>query len=149
MALVQQIAHTGAQFDNVRAVRILIDGQPVESLAGHVDISEPGEPSSFALSPVTFTSHASGDTVPVGDVTVGGEACTFEATVELTLLAPDGSVAEETFTTATSGCPERGTWEHTFTLDSPGTWTIVAAETDPSGGEGRPPFDVSLELDAS
>ena len=92
-ALVQQIAHTGAQFDSVRAVRILVDGQQVESLAGHVDISEPGEPSPFALSPITFTTHTSGDTVRAGDVTVGGEACTFEATVLLTATVVDAANA--------------------------------------------------------
>jgi spore germination protein GerM len=147
-ALVQQIAHTGAQFDNVRAVQILVDGEEVESLAGHVGVQEPVEPDPLALSPITFTSHSSGDEVPVGEVTVTGEACTFEATVELEVVDPDGAVVEETFTTATIACPERGEWEHTFTLAEPGTWTIRAIEPDPSGGEGRPPFDVSLELEA-
>lgn len=148
-ALLQQIAHTGAQFPGIRAVRLLVDGQAPDSLAGHVELTEAAEPSPFALSPITFTSHRHGEAVEVGEVTVGGQACTFEATVELTLTAPDGSVAEETFTTATSGCPERGTWEHTVTLDRPGTWTITATEPDPSGGEGRQPFEVSIELEAS
>lgn len=147
-ALIQQIAHTGAQFDTITAVRILIDGEEVESVAGHIETREPVEPDPFALSPITFTSHANGDEVAVGDVTVRGEACTFEATLELRLVAPDGSVAEETFTTASSACPERGAWEHTFTLDEAGTWTIVAVEPDPSDGEGRPPFETAIELEA-
>ena len=147
-ALVQQIAHTGTQFDGVEAVQILIEGSETESLAGHVDTSGPVEPDPFALSPITFDSHGSGDEVPVGTVTVGGQACTFEATIELELEAPDGSLVEETFTTATSGCPERGEWAHDFALPEAGTWTIRAIEPDPSGGEGRPPFEVELALEA-
>lgn len=147
-ALVQQIAHTGAQFEGVDAVQIRIEGAQVESLAGHVGVEDPVAPDELALSPITFTSHFSTDSVDVGDVAVGGEASTFEATIELQLVAPDGSVAEDTFTTATAGGPERGTWEHTFTLPEPGVWTIRALEPDPSAGEGRPPFEVTLELEA-
>jgi hypothetical protein len=147
--LLQQIAHTGTQFEGIERVQIWIDGEPVESIAGHIEVLDPIEADPFAISPITFTSHTTGDTVDVGDVTVGGEACTFEANVLLELIAPDGSVVEETFTTATSGCPERGEWEHTFTLDAPGTWRIRAEESDPSDGEGRPPFAAELELEAS
>jgi hypothetical protein len=147
--LLQQIAHTGTQFEGIERVQIWVDGEPVESIAGHIEVLDPIEADPLAISPITFTSHTTGDTVDVGDVTVGGEACTFEANVLLELLAPDGTIAEETFTTATSGCPERGEWDHTFTLNEPGTWTIRAAESDPSDGEGRPPFAVELELEAS
>jgi hypothetical protein len=147
VAFAQQLAHTGAQFDTVDAVQLWVEGEPVDELWGHLDWSEPIEPDPFALSPITFDSHEWGERVTAGRVTVGGEANTFEATVELRLLAPDGSVAEETFTTATSGTGTRGTWEHTFDLDEPGRWTIEAIEPDPSDGEGRPPFVTTLELD--
>lgn len=145
----QQLAHTGAQFDTVDAVRLWVEGEPVDELWGHLDWSEPVEPDEFATAPIWFTSHTWGEQVPAGDVTIGGEACTFEATVELRLIAPDGSLAEEAFTTATSACPEGGSWEHTFTLGQPGTWTIEAVEPDPSGGEGRPPLVTTLELEAT
>jgi hypothetical protein len=148
-AFSQQLAHTGAQFDTVDAVQLLVQGEPITELWGHLDWSQPVEPDLFALSPITFDSHRWGEQVTAGSVTVGGEANTFEATLELRLLGPDGQVREDTFATATSGSGERGTWTHTFRLDEPGRWTVVAVEPDPSGGEGRPPFTTELVLDVT
>jgi hypothetical protein len=148
-AFAQQLAHTAAQFSATERVQLLVDGAEIDELWGHLDWSQPIEPDLFALSPVTFETHTWGQQVGVGDVTVGGQANTFEANVLLRLLGPDGDVVEETFTTATSGSGERGTWSHTFSLDGAGTWTIEASESDPSDGEGRPPFTATLELRAS
>jgi hypothetical protein len=145
----QQLAHTGAQFDTVDAVRLRIDGADITELWGHLDWSEPIEPDPFALAPVDIVTPEWGAEVRAGEVTVSGEANTFEATVELRLVAPDTSVVEDTFTTATSGSGERGTWEHTFTIDEPGRWSVEAVEPDPSDGEGRPPFSVWLEIEVS
>jgi hypothetical protein len=148
-AFAQQLAHTGTQFDGIESVQLLVDGAEITELWGHLSWSEPVTAEPFALSPITFDSHTWGEEVPAGEVTVGGEANTFEATVELRLLGPGGDVVEETFTTATSGSGERGTWEHTFSLEGAGTWTIEAIEPDPSDGEGRPPFTTTLELRSS
>jgi hypothetical protein len=148
-ALAQQLAWTGTQFDGVDAVRLHVDGAVISDLWGHLDWSEPVEPDPFAESPITFSSHTWGEQVPAGQLTVNGEANTFEANLQLRLLDPDGAVVEETFATATSGSGERGTWSHAFTLDRAGTWTIEATEDDPSDGEGRPPFTTRLELRAT
>jgi hypothetical protein len=146
-AFAEQLAYTGAQFGTVDRVQLWVDGAPVDELWGHVDWSEPIEPGEFALSPVTITSHSWHEDVPAGDVTVGGKATVFEATVELRLYDPAGELVEETFTTASEGGPGRGDWEHTFELTEPGRWTIEAAENDPSDGEGREPFVATLELE--
>jgi hypothetical protein len=145
----QQLAHTGAQFDTVDAVRLRIEGADITELWGHLDWSEPIEPDPFALAPIDIQSPEWSAEVRAGEVTLSGEANTFEATVELRLIAPDTSVVEEAFTTATSGSGERGTWEHTFTIDEPGRWSVEAVEPDPSDGEGRPPFSVWLEIEVS
>lgn len=146
-AFAQQLAHTGAQFDGVDAVRLRVEGQPITELWGHLDWSQPFTPDPFALSPVTVTEPAWGASVPVGEVIVAGEANVFEATVALRLLGPDGAVVEETFTTATCGTGCRGTWSHTFSVPTAGRWTVEAAETDPSDGEGRPPFTVRVPFE--
>ena len=136
-----QIAHTGSQFPTVRRVQVLEEGRTPPS--GHSDWSKPLRADPFELVPVDIESPAYGATVPAGDVTVTGTANTFEATVQLRLRNPAGDVVENTFTTATCGSGCRGTWTHTFAgLDEPGTWTVAAAESDPSDGEGRPPFRV-------
>ena len=137
-AMYQQIVHTGAQFATVEKVRVLDEGEPPQS--GHLDLSEPMEPDEFAVSPIVIAEPAEGEEVSTGEVTVSGTANVFEANVVLRLLDPDGDVAEETFTTATCGTGCRGDWEHTFTIQEPGRWTIAAVEPDMSDGEGAGPF---------
>lgn len=143
VAFKEQIAWTATQFDTVERVQVLVEGQPVETLWGHVEWSQPFTPDEFSLAPVIVERPAYGATVPAGDVTFSGTANVFEATVELRLVDPSGAVVEETFTTATCGTGCRGDWSHTFTgLATPGQWTLVALESDPSGGEGGGPFSV-------
>jgi hypothetical protein len=56
-----------------------------------------------------------------GPVTFRGQATVFEATVLVTLLDASGAVLEEGFVTATTGAPERGTWEWTVTVPGRGS----------------------------
>ncbi len=141
-ALQQAIAHTGAQFPTVDRVRVLLGGRMVESVWGHAPWSEPLEPDLFALSPIDITRPAPGARVTRGPLTVAGTANTFEATVKLALRDPRGKLVEQTFATASCGTGCRGRFRHNFDtrLNRLGTWTIVASEPDPSGGEGRSPF---------
>ncbi|MEN6371152.1 MAG: GerMN domain-containing protein [Armatimonadota bacterium] len=48
--LVNAIVHTLAQFDDVKKVQIMVEGKKVESLGGHLDISQPLEGDSTLLS---------------------------------------------------------------------------------------------------
>jgi spore germination protein GerM len=136
----QQLAHTARVDTSITAIRLTVDGAPIDELWGHLDWSVPVEADPFALSPVTVTTPLAGETLPPGEITFRGQATVFEATVVVTLLAENGAVVEEGFVTATTGAPDRGTWEWTVTLPGAGLYTIVAEETDPSDGEGRPPF---------
>lgn len=147
-ALAQQLAHTAAQFEGVEGVLVHIDGAEITELWGHLDWSEPVAPDPFALTPITIESPRWGETVATGALTAEGQANTFEATVLVRLIDPQGSTVEDTFTTATSGTGERGTWAHTFEheLDTPGTWAVEVEEPDPSGGEGRPPYVHRVEF---
>ena len=149
LTFAQQLAHTARVDTSITAIRLLIDGSPVDELWGHLDWSGPIEPDPFALSPITITVPLAGETVPAGPVTFRGQATVFEATVLVTLLGENGAVLEEGFVTATTGAPERGTWEWTVTLPRTGLYTMVAQESDPSGGEGRPPFVTTRTFRAS
>jgi sporulation and spore germination protein/immunoglobulin-like protein involved in spore germination len=147
-AFAQQLAHTAAQFDGIDAVRLHVDGQPVSQLWGHLDWAEPIAPDIMALAPVTIEAPSWGSAHAPGRVHVAGTANTFEATVELRLLRPDGSVAEEGFATATCGTGCRGDWEYTFQAEvtRPGRWVVEAIEPDPSDGEGFPPASDRVEI---
>ncbi len=145
----QQLAHTAAVDATIVGIRLAIDGTEVDELWGHLDWSVPIEPDPFALSPITIAEPAAGETVNVGEVTFRGEATVFEATVLVTLFDEGGETLEEGFVTATAGGPERGTWEWTVTLPGTGLYTMLAEETDPSEGEGRPPFETTRTIRAA
>lgn len=146
VAFAGQLAHTAAELDGIDAVRLTIDGADVEDLWGHLDWSEPMEPDPFQLSPITIEVPAHGEPVAAGPVTVSGQATVFEAMLMVRLLDEAGTVLEEAPVMASEGGPGRGTWSHQFTIDEPGTYTVQAEESDPSGGEGRPPFTTERTL---
>ncbi|MGA1775157.1 MAG: Gmad2 immunoglobulin-like domain-containing protein [Nitriliruptoraceae bacterium] len=149
VTLAQQLAHTVvAAAPEVAGVRVLLEGRPIESLWGHLDWSVPLVADPFALSPVTIEVPAFGATVPVGEVTLTGRATVFEGTVLVRLERADGTVLEEGFVTATEGGPGRGTWTWTVTLPEPGEYRLVAGASDPSDGEGPPPFEVARTVTA-
>ena len=145
----QQLAHTARVDASIEAVAVMIDGAPITELWGHLDWSRPIEVDPFILSPVTVTTPLADDVVRVGSVTFRGQATVFEANVLVSLLDSAGSALEEGFVTATTGAPERGTWEWTVELPTAGDYTVVASESDPSGGEGRPPFSATRTVRAT
>lgn len=145
----QQFAYTAAQFDGVRGARLLVEGEEIDSLWGHMDWSGVMEPEPFKETPITIESPDWGERVGQGTLTASGQANTFEATLAVRLVDPDGKTVEEEWITATSGSGTRGTWAHTFDapLDRAGTWTVEAEEPDPSGGaEGRKPLVVRQQF---
>ncbi|TAL17032.1 MAG: hypothetical protein EPN99_12235, partial [Frankiales bacterium] len=111
----QQLVHTVTAADPaLTAVRLLVEGEPVETLWGSADASTPISrgPSYEVLGPVWLD-------VPDGSVLsgeFGGTATVFEATVSWQLRQGPDLVAEG-FATATEGGPGRGTW--TATADVP------------------------------
>jgi len=139
--LLLQITHTATYATGATGIQLLFDGNVEDELYGHVDVSQVIEVSDFDLTPVTIVSPAYGATAPVGDVTFSGEALVFEANVVITLVNQDtGATLYAGSTMATAGGPDRGDWEWTYTFTDPGTYTLTAAESDPSDGEGRPPY---------
>jgi len=143
LTFAQQLAHTVRVDPSVEGVMLMIDGRPITELWGHLDWSEPQAADPFVLSPVTIEVPSIGAVVAPGELVVAGQATVFEATVLVSLLREDGTVLEEDFVTATAGGPSRGTWTWTITLPGPGTYLVVAGASDPSDGEGFPPFSVT------
>lgn len=70
--------------------------------------------------------------------TVSGRAAAFEATVVWSITDAKGEQVEDGFTTAQECCTLS---PYSFEVPDlpPGDYTLTVAETDPSGGEGRPP----------
>ena len=118
----------------VKSVAFTVNGKTVESFAGHVDTTV-----QFAraidyevLNPIQISSINEGAKL-ITPVTVSGQACTFEANV-VWQLSRAGKVVQEGFTTATSGCPDRGDWNISLKDLEPGEYIIQAVEYSAEDG---------------
>jgi len=118
----------------VKSVAFTVNGKTVESFAGHVDTTV-----QFAraidyevLNPIQISSINEGAKL-ITPVTVSGQACTFEANV-IWQLSRAGKVVQEGFTTATSGCPDRGDWNISLKDLEPGEYIIQAVEYSAEDG---------------
>lgn len=121
----------------VLPVRILVDGERVDKLAG-IDVSQVlrRDPPLEVRQLVQLNSPSEGARVR-SPVEVTGDAAAFEANVPWQLLR-DGEVIDSGHTTTLEG--QRFS-EFSFELDlEPGEYTIVISEDDPSDGEGGEPM---------
>ncbi len=129
------VSHGGG--DGSLPVRILVDGAETGDLGG-VDVSQPlhRAPALDVRQLVQLNDPYQGERLP-SPVRVRGDAAVFEATV-LWELRRDGQPVDSGHATAQQCCQFA---EFAFELDlEPGEYTIVVSESDPSGGEGRPPM---------
>lgn len=118
----------------LETVSLLVDGAPVDSLAGHVDATLPfirGDTTQI-LSPVQISSPREGDVLR-NPVVVEGQACTFEANVVWEVVS-QGVVLERGATTALAACPERSAWSVTLSELDPGTYSVYAWEESAEDG---------------
>lgn len=139
---VQQLVYTAqaaysAQHDGATLpVQFQLNHQNTDTLlgvptAGPVEVGNADE----LVAPVQIASPTSGAKVPAGKVTVTGVASTFEANVVWEVLNSSDAVVKSGFTTAAECCTLS---PYSFTVDlQPGTYTVVAHDTDESGA-GRP-----------
>ncbi|GAB3593933.1 hypothetical protein GCM10027446_16950 [Angustibacter peucedani] len=134
---VQQLVWTvtAVQQDADLGVRLLVDGRPGR-LFGSVpvgDVVHRASPSYDVLGSLWVEAPDEGQQVS-GPVTLRGSACTFEANVGWQLLR-DGQVVDSGSTTASSGCPSRGSWSVALGRLEPGGYTFRAFES-PASGQG-------------
>ena len=118
----------------VQSVAFTVNGESVESFAGHVDTTAQFERAVDyeVLNPIQISSLNDRVTL-TSPVTISGESCTFEANV-IWKLSQNRVVVKEGFTTATSGCPDRGDWSISFEDLEPGEYTIEALEYSAEDG---------------
>lgn len=118
----------------ITEVRILVNGEAVESLAGHVDATNPfvrGD-ATATLSAVQILSLKDGGRA-ASDLTITGEACTFEANVAWT-LSRLGKIEKQGSTTAAQACPTRSTWSVELKGIEPGEYTFTVTELSAKDG---------------
>lgn len=132
---VQQLVWTASavQQDAALGVRVLVDGRPGRLFGAYPvgDVVRRSSPAYQVLGSVWVEAPEQAATV-ASPVTVRGSACVFEATVSWQLLRA-GQVVRSGFTTASNGCPTRGTWTVPLGTLTPGTYTFRAYEAPASG----------------
>lgn len=134
---VAQVVYTLARFPEIAQVCFLVEGEPAAALEG-LALSGPVARGAFQdlLPPIMIESPVYFGSGGENPLPVDGTADVFEATVSLELLAEDGTVLWEGFTTATCGTGCRGG----FSVDIPYEvadaqfGTLVAWETSMEDG---------------
>jgi hypothetical protein len=132
---IDQIVWTLTEFaPDIKAVSFTVNGETVESFAGHVDTTGLFERAIGyeVLNPIQISSINQGAEL-TSPITISGQACTFEANV-VWKLYQGGRVVQEGFITASSGCPERGQWSITISDLAPGNYTIATLECSAEDG---------------
>lgn len=131
----QQLVWTASavEQDPALGVRVLIGGSPgrlfgAEPVGGVVHRAAPAYE---VLGSIWVEQPAEGQAVS-SPVTVSGSACTFEAGVVWQLLR-DGAEVSSGHTTASSACPDRGTWRVALGALPAGSYTFRAYEPPASG----------------
>ena len=128
MAIEQIVWTLTANNPAIEKVRFTLNGEPMESLAGHVDTTGTftrGE-GYEVLSAVNILIPAD-SSVLSGSVTVSGLACTFEANVAWKLLQ-DGDVVDSGSTLSAEACPVTAPWEVELGLLETGNYEFQALE---------------------
>jgi len=137
---VQQLVYTVTAADNaVRKVQLLIEGKPVETLWGHIDVSDPltRAPETDVLSHIWLLTPTEGQGVN-RTFTFGGVGTAYEATI-LWDVRRNGTTVEEGFAHGGSGF-EREPWQATVTLP-PGQYVLRAWASSGAALAGLPHLD--------
>ncbi len=148
---VAQVVCTLTQFNEVETVAFKLDGEPTEAIGGEgIIVDPPVDRADFEgqLPPILVETPAPGDRISSA-VDVSGSSNVFEATHQVQLTGPDGSVLSERTVTATSGTGTRGTWSTQITFDAPAseaTGTIIAFALSPKDGSQTNVIEIPVRL---
>lgn len=131
---IDQIVWTLTENDpTIKSVLLTVDGQPIESLAGHVDATVPftRQPDYEVFATVWIDLLDKSDLN--GPITIAGTACTFEANVAWELLQGE-AVLQSGSTIAGEACPVRSEWKVDLGTLTAGDYVFRAFENSAKDG---------------
>lgn len=118
----------------VESVRFLVNGEVVESLDGHLDASMSfSRGNDFDVLSNVQISSINQKAQLTSQVTIQGEACTFEANVAW-VLYQGGNVINQGATLAEQACPVRSTWQIELGELEEGDYQLEVFETSAKDG---------------
>ena len=134
-----QIVYTATQFESVERVTVTVDGAAVDApdeTGRSIDRALERDDYDELLPPIVVEEPVRGGAYE-SPISVAGTANVFEATVSIRILAEDGSVLAETFTTATCGTGCRGDFatEVKFRVEEAQSGVVEVFEDSPETGE--------------
>jgi spore germination protein GerM len=139
-ARVAQLVHTATQFDTVDSVRMLVDGEEVESIGGEglmvdqplgrADLEESG------IVPAVLLEHPRPGDEIASPVRLTGSANVFEAVFQIEVVDGEGLIVAEERVMPSAGTGTRGTFEVSVDVEPwrPGLGAIVASIRSPRDG---------------
>ncbi|MEO5974287.1 MAG: GerMN domain-containing protein [Ilumatobacteraceae bacterium] len=133
---IAQIVWTATAADrSISKVRFTVDGEIVESLAGHVDASGSfvRAPAYEVVSPVWITSPEEGAQTNAKGFSLSGLASTFEANVAWKVFR-GGKLIRQGSTTALGAAPAWTPWSVTIDGLTPGEYQFAAMEFSAKDG---------------
>ena len=134
-AIAQLVWTATAANTTIKKVSLTLDGKKVESLAGHVDATQPFTRGLTyeILPPVWITSPTEGQRVAAKGFTLSGMASTFEANV-VWKVVKDGVIIKQGSTTALGAAPAWKPWSVAIPNLAPGKYLFVAMEYSAEDG---------------
>ncbi|MDQ2756103.1 MAG: Gmad2 immunoglobulin-like domain-containing protein [Actinomycetota bacterium] len=137
---VQQLvwAVTAGLQDNAPVAVVIATGGPIFEKEPAGVYKRPAPTQAFRdVAPIWIDSPATGSRIAVGkEVTVTGQACTFEAAVSW-VLERDGQQVRTGHTTASAGCPALGSWTARLGALPAGYYQFRARELSMKDGSAR------------
>lgn len=135
LAIAQLVWTATAADTKVKQIQLTVDGKIVESLAGHVDATEPFTRGLTyeVLAPVWITSPEEGSQVRALGFKLSGMASTFEANVAWKVFQ-DGKLVQQGSTLAAEAAPAWKPWSVAINGLSPGKYMFIAMEYSPKDG---------------
>lgn len=118
----------------IESVQFKVNGQVVETLAGHVDISKPivvGD--GLGVLSSVWIDKPQNEELITESLRATGMACTFEANVGYQLLK-NTKLVKSGYTTALEACPTRSPWFIDFGKLAPGSYTLKVFERSAKDG---------------
>jgi hypothetical protein len=138
-ARVAQVVFTLTRFATVRRVAFRLDGRAVTSIGGEgVIVSPPVERADFEdLSPVILVESPLRDQRVRSPLIVEGTSNTFEASLHVDLLGPDGARLTGRAVSATSGTGTRGTFRTRLRFVAPEGAQLTLRAYERSAADNR------------
>jgi hypothetical protein len=135
LAIAQLVWTATAADPSVNKISLTVDGEKVESLAGHVDARNPftRAPAYEVVAPVWITSPGEGAQVRAQGFTLSGLASTFEANVAWKVFQ-NGKLIRQGSTTAGEAAPAWTPWSVAIDGLVPGEYQFAAMEFSAKDG---------------